>query len=194
VSITPTEAAFLAPAIGAGGALLGVWLTGRRDDKRTRDERASEQARWSREDRLRLDSRWLDMRRATYVQMLRASQAWLLHLGQVFSDVTQNTEESAMSPSDEFRTSVSSAMAEIELFQSEAIENAARDLVGALFRAHTMVNNYHAWSTYDRGQMDSDGTRLILSLVQPARERFLHIAQKDLGRNPAPAQDESYAG
>ena len=53
--LTPQEITLAAAAIAAAAALLGVYLTARRDDRRVRRERerqdSLERERWTREDR-----------------------------------------------------------------------------------------------------------------------------------------------
>jgi hypothetical protein len=67
--------ASLSGSIGVVGVLTGSWLTARRDDRRYTREIEREQDRWNRED----ERRWVEQRRAIYVQYLNAVDPWMRH-------------------------------------------------------------------------------------------------------------------
>lgn len=75
---TPLWLTLIVAALGPGGALLGVWLTQRRADRRDdatfARELARERERWAREDQ----ARTFEQRRTAYVEFYEALRAMMV--------------------------------------------------------------------------------------------------------------------
>lgn len=119
-------------SIGVTGVLAGSWLTARRDDRRQAREIEREHNGWNRED----ERRWVEQRRAIYVQYLEAVRPWMHHARHwtgPFLEPKAITKEGLQNDEGVFdfttvSRSISALESELTLIASEDVRKSARQL------------------------------------------------------------------
>jgi hypothetical protein len=182
VFLTPQETTLAAAAIAALAALAGVYLTGRRDDRRARRERerqdALERERWQREDR----SIWAERRFEAHSAFAQATLEALRYC----ESAGEYAPELSNSPRDPESTSplvlrnraVSDALVMLELRATppvrEAAEAAADTLRQASASAYTIASGR---SGPEQVESWTEQTKR----AKAARDAYLDLAQSELG-------------
>lgn len=180
--LTPQETTLAAAAIAVAAALLGVYLTARRDDRRVRQERerqdAMERERWTREDR----AIWGERRFEAHTAFAHATLEALRYC----ESAGEYAPELGNAPRDPESVSslmlrnraVSDALVMLELRASAPVREAAEAAADALRQASTaayaIVGNR---GTPEQVESWTDLTKR----AKAARDSYLELAQNELG-------------
>jgi hypothetical protein len=182
VFLTPQETTLAAAVIAALAALAGVYLTGRRDDRKVRQERERqdrlEQERWKREDR----SIWADRRFEAHSAFAHATLEALRYC----ESAGEYAPELSNSPRDPESTTplvlrnraVGDALVMLELRATAPVRDAAEAAADTLRQAAT------AAYTIARGRAEPEQVESWTDLTKrakAARDAYLQLAQEELG-------------
>jgi hypothetical protein len=182
VFLTPQEITIAAAAIAALAALAGAYLTGRREDRRTRQERERqdtlERERWKREDR----AIWTDRRFEAHTAFAHASLEALRYCdsaGEYAPELSNLPRDpGSMSPLVLRNRAVTDALVMLELRASapvrEAAEAAADVLRQASAAAYTVAGG---GASPEQVESWTDLTKR----AKAARDSYLQLAQDELG-------------
>lgn len=180
--LTPQEITLAAAAIAAVAALSGVYLTGRRDDRKLRQERERqdrlEQERWKREDR----SIWAERRFEAHNGFAHATLEALRYC----ESAGEYAPELSNSPRDRESTSplvlrnraVGDALVMLELRATVPVRDAAEAAADTLRQAST------AAYTIASGPAEPEQVEAWTDLTKrakAARDTYLQLAQEELG-------------
>lgn len=180
--LTPQETTLAAAAIAALAALAGVYVTGRRDDRKVRQERDRqdrlEQERWKREDR----SIWADRRFEAHSVFAHATLEALRYCesgGQYAPELSNSPRDpESTSPLVLRNRAVGDALVMLELRATAPVRDAAEAAADALRQAST------AAYTMARGRPEPEQVESWTDLTKrakEARDTYLQLAQEELG-------------
>ncbi|MFL6130105.1 MAG: hypothetical protein ACJ73E_13710 [Mycobacteriales bacterium] len=180
--LTPQETTLGAAAVAALAALAGVYLTGRRDDRKVRQERQRqdtlERERWKREDR----SIWADRRFEAHGAFAHATLEALRYCesaGEYTPELSNSPRDpQSMSPLVLRNRAVSDALVMLELRATapvrEAAEAAADTLRQASASAYTIAGGR-------AGPEQVETWTDLTKRAKAARDAYLDLAQAELG-------------
>jgi hypothetical protein len=180
--LTPQETTLAAAALAALAALAGVYLTGRRDDRRTKRERdrqdTLERDRWTREDR----AIWAEKRFEAHSAFAHATLEALRYCesaGEYAPELERSQRDpESISPLVLRNRAVSDALVLLELRATAPVREAAEAAADALRKA--TANAYalaRGGSTTEQVESWTDTTKR----AKAARDAYLDLAQQELG-------------
>ena len=180
--LTPQETTLAAAAIAVAAALLGVYLTARRDDRRVRRERerqdSMERERWAREDR----AVWGERRFEAHTGFAHASLEALRYC----ESAGEYAPELGNAPRDPESVSslmlrnraVSDALVMLELRASAPVREAAEAAADALRQASAAAYAIAG----GRGATEQvESWTDLTKRAKAARDSYLELAQNELG-------------
>jgi hypothetical protein len=175
--LTPQETPLIASAMTALVALGGVYLTGRRDDRKARQER-------DRQDALDRERRWADKRLATHTAFAQATLdtlQWCESSGPAdlpSSGAERPNIEATVSATVRRLTAAHDALARLELIAKRPVRTAAAEVVEAMRPASAeaaVVGTGKATEEQVNSWHESCGQARV------ARDAYLELAQGELG-------------
>ena len=182
VFLTPQETTLAAAAIAVFAALAGVFLTGRRDDRRLRQERdrrdTLERERWKREDR----SIWAERRFEAHTAFAQATLEALRYCesaGEYAPELGNSPRDpQSMSPLMLRNRAVTEALVMLELRSTTAVREAAEAAADLLRQASAAAFSLAG----NRAEPEQVETWTELTKrAKAARDAYLDLAQAELG-------------
>ena len=180
--LTPQEITLAAAAIAAAAALLGVYVTARRDDRRVRQERERqdrlERERWGREDR----AIWGERRFEAHTAFAHATLEALRYCesaGEYAPELGNSPRDpDSVSPLMLRNRAVSDALVMLELRASATVREAAEAAADALRQASASA--YAIVGGRGAPEQVESWTDLT-KRAKAARDGYLELAQGELG-------------
>jgi hypothetical protein len=182
VFLTPQETTLAAAAIAALAALAGVYLTGRRDDRRVRQERERqdnlERERWKREDR----AIWTERRFEAHSAFAHATLEALRYCesaGEYAPELSNSPRDpESISPLVLRNRAVGDALMLLELRATAPVREAAEAAADALRQATTAAYTVAGGRA---GPEQVESWTDLTKRAKAARDAYLDLAQDEVG-------------